>query len=109
VLTFGNVYSKGNLFSAVKSLVADAVVPEYGMFGGASWGTTQGRGPGSILNQGDLASYHHDINLNEIEWVKRNFTTRPDAVPVGPVGASYALLGAIPFGLKGLFDGERYP
>jgi hypothetical protein len=38
VLTFGNVYSKGNLFSAVKSLVADAVVPEYGMFGGGRAG-----------------------------------------------------------------------
>jgi hypothetical protein len=38
VLTFGNVYSKGNLFSAVKSLVADAVVPEYGMFGGGELG-----------------------------------------------------------------------
>ncbi|MCW5549918.1 MAG: RHS repeat-associated core domain-containing protein [Opitutaceae bacterium] len=109
VVTFGNVVSGGNPLKAIGNLIANVAIPEYGMFGGLGWGTTQGRGPGSILNQGDLASYHHDRNLNEIEWIKRNYTTRPDATWVGPVGAAYALVGTIPFGIKGLIDGERYP
>lgn len=109
VVTLGNVMSGGNPLKAVANLMGNIAIPEYGMFGGYQWGTTQGRGPGSILNQSDIASYNHDRNLNEIQWVKTQYSTHPTGTWVGPVGSAYALLGTIPFGLKGLWDGEHYP
>jgi hypothetical protein len=109
VLSFGNVLSDGNPLQAVKTFVHNAIIPKNANFGGVLWGKAQGRDPDSILHQGDLANFHHDDNRNEIEWIKRNYTTKPQTTPHGPVGAAYALLGTIPFGLKGLIDGESYP
>jgi len=101
--------SGGNPLRAVGNLIANVAIPEYGMFGGYQWGTTQGRGQGSILNQSDVASFNHDNNMNEIQWIVMQYSTHPTAPWVGPVGAAYALVGTIPFGLRGLFDGEEYP
>jgi hypothetical protein len=109
VVSLGKVTSGGNPLTAVANLVSNALIPDYGMFGGRGWGTTQGRGERSILNQGDVASYNHDGNMNEIQWLKANYSTNPQSTWVGPVGATYVLIGTIPFGLKGLIDGERYP
>ncbi|MBP7141261.1 MAG: RHS repeat-associated core domain-containing protein [Opitutaceae bacterium] len=109
VFTLGNAVSGGDPLKAISNLAINVAIPEYGMFGGYDWGADQGRGESSTLNQSDVASYHHDDNMNEIEWLMRNYTTNPQAIWVGPIGTAYALLGTIPFGFKGLLDGEHYP
>ncbi len=109
VVTLGNVVSSGNPLKAISNLIKNVAIPEYGMFGGLGWGTAQDRGQNAILNQGDVASYSHDLNRNEIQWIKTNYSTNPQGNWVGPMGAAYALLGTIPFGIKGLIDGEHFP
>jgi len=40
VLTLGNLRSNGSLLSALGTLVGNAVIPDYGLFGGPNWGLT---------------------------------------------------------------------
>jgi len=120
VATFGQINALGNrsspdvarvktgVIGAFTRTVGDALIPEYGTFGGLHWGIeTAGRNPSLIINQGDLASYRHDDTMNETRWVRDQYSTRPAAQWVGPVGAAYALIGTVPFGLKGIWDGEH--
>lgn len=82
------------IHGAIARLIKDAVILDYGSFGGANWGTDYfGQDQSMQINQGDVASFHHDNDMNEIDWIKRNWTTTPSKQWVGPIGAAYTLIG----------------
>lgn len=103
VLTFGNAVSDGSLLSAAGNLLFDAIIPDYGWFGGPGWGTTQGREQSVALNWVDYNSFFHDRNLETVPyantaWVITNYSSATSSqVPPGPIGAAYVLAGTIPF------------
>ena len=103
VVSFGNVVSGGNPLRAVGNLVADAAIPDYGAFGGRSWGTTQGRGPSDALNFVDANSYMHDRDLGTVPrantaWVRNNWSpVGNNQIASGPLGIAYVLAGTLPF------------
>jgi hypothetical protein len=80
-----------------------AVIPHYGFYGGAGWGIQQFKDDSMILNQGDYASYAHDvtcqIKCDNRGWVQNQWNGNPAYVPVGPLGSVYRLLGTGPFWL----------
>jgi hypothetical protein len=109
VVTFGNVVSGGNPLKAAGNLVSNALIPDYGMFGGKSWGTTQGRTPGAALNSVDYNSYIHDRDLGNVPrantaWVRNQWSPVPNGqVAPGAVGIAYVLAGTLPFLASDLF------
>ena len=113
--TFGQVAGLGNrtdpsvpriatgVFGSLTRAIEDALIPEYGLFGGLHWGIeTVGRRSDIALNQTDFASYQHDRFGNPFDWIKTNFGTTPGVQGDGPFGAAYALLGLVPFAIDGL-------
>ncbi|BDA78244.1 hypothetical protein LPTSP3_g11740 [Leptospira kobayashii] len=122
ILTLGLIPELGNydpelkdmkptyIHGAIARLIKDAVILDYGSFGGANWGTDYfGQDQSMQINQGDVASFHHDNDMNEIDWIKRNWTTTPSKQWVGPIGAAYTLIGTPLFAIIGLLEGEHKP
>jgi RHS repeat-associated protein len=116
VLSLGNLRSNGSLLSALGTLVGNAVIPDYGLFGGPNWGVnTVGANPQYALNSVDYYSEQHDVafgngaaNAN-YNWVQGNFAPTPGGmIPPGPLGIAYSLLGALPFGLSNPFFGQGH-
>jgi hypothetical protein len=112
ILSLGNAYSNGNLLAALGRAVQDALVPDYGEFGGPNWGTAQNRGPSSVMNWVDQNSYVHDqnfpgtANANQT-WVQQNWSPTPSGqVAPGPIGVAYVLAGTVPFLLSNPFFGH---
>jgi hypothetical protein len=117
VATFGQFSELGNrtspdiprsatgIIGSIERAIGDALIPEYGAFGGLHWGMeTVGYRPDLALNQGDYAALIHDYTGEAFNWIKMNLSTTPQTQWVGPVGAAYALLGTIPFAIDGLFQ-----
>jgi hypothetical protein len=79
--------------------------PCYGYFNGPGWGVNNfGLNPGLEINNSCSAAFTHDQNpANYWQWVADQYTTHPSRQWVGPVGASYAVLGTAPFGALGFF------
>jgi hypothetical protein len=120
IATLGQISALGNrdvssqpniatgVIGALTRTVGNALIPEYGAFGGLHWGReTVGPNTSLILNQSDVASFNHDGSGAELRWVRDQYTTKPTSQWVGPVGAAYALLGTIPFSAKGAWDKSR--
>ena len=86
--------------------VFDAIVPNYGYYGGAGWGTRQFGEDGIPvpLNRVDWASYQHDINFDHSQWVRDVWSGDMPGVPAGPIGQAYKLLGTVPFSAAGAFQ-----
>ena len=96
---------KSGFLKSIGLAVFDLIIPNYGFFGGGGWGYRQfGDNRALCLNNGDVASYMHDYNDKEGQWIdiqNRNWLL---AQWVGPAGAAYALLGTFTvFGIRDLF------
>jgi hypothetical protein len=116
VISLGHLRSNGSLLSAVGSLVGNAIIPDYGLFGGPNWGVpTIGANPQYALISVDYYSEQHDVafgngtpNAN-YNWVQGNWDPTPSGlVPPGPLGIGYVLLGSLPFGLSNPFFGQGH-
>ncbi len=79
------------------------LVPNYGYYGGAGWGTRQFGVDGNPtpLNQVDWASYRHDIYYRHLGWVRDGWSGDMPGIPEGPFGLAYKLLGTVPFSIAG--------
>ncbi|BDA79608.1 hypothetical protein LPTSP3_g25380 [Leptospira kobayashii] len=94
---------------AIGRAVLDLVIPDYGMFGGAGWGTDfLGFDKSMRINQADVASLEHDRDMNEIHWIRRNWSTNPTKQSVGPIGTAFTLLGTAGFGVIGTAQSLLY-
>jgi hypothetical protein len=83
--------------------VFDAIVPNYGYYGGAGWGVRQ-FGVDAVptpLNRVDWAIFRHDISFRHSEWVKDVWSGEMPGIPAGPFGQAYKLLGTVPFSAAG--------
>ena len=119
VATFGQIAALGNvdkksgarvktgIGGALSGLVAHAVIPDYGFYGGAGWGTDQfGRdGKPAPLNRVDQASYTHDKLYEHLRWVKDAWSPKTEGVAPGLGGIVYTLLGTVPFSIGGALQG----
>ncbi|MCF7689348.1 MAG: RHS repeat-associated core domain-containing protein [Cephaloticoccus sp.] len=120
VVTFGRadtgVNRPTNFLGAITTLIHDAVVPDYGLYGGANWGLNQ-RHPtkSSPLNWVDANSAWHDGppengGGNDWGWVARNWRPAPSGETApGLVGIAYVLLGTIPFISNDIINGDGKP
>ena len=83
-------------------------VPNYGMYGGGNWGTSDwGNNPDLILNRFDDASLKHDMDMNEWKWLENTWSTNPSPHQwVGPIGGTYSILGSALFMPAAIVDGE---
>ncbi len=87
--------------------VYDAIIPTYGLYGGAGYGLSTW--PGLIgrlpepLNRVDWASFIHDINTRNLQWATHVWSSSP-LLPPGPFGLAYGILGTPPFVLTGLLQ-----
>ena len=110
VVSFGNVQMPGG--NKLSTFITDFLIPDYGNFGGSSWGLTQ-HGDNStawVINQIDANSLVHDQKYNNPKgnnastlWDVHNWTpvgrSQSGAQAPGPAGIAYALIGTIPFWL----------
>jgi RHS repeat-associated protein len=106
--SFGNVQMPGRDSLRPSTLLTDLIIPDYGNFGGSSWGLTQ-HGNSSdawIINQVDYDSLVHDRTYPQqagasTTWDINNWTpvgrSPSGAQAPGPAGIAYALIGTIPF------------
>lgn len=81
--------------------VVHLLVPNYGYYGGAGWGTRQ-FGPDAIpapLNRVDRASFKHDLGYRHLQWVRDVWVGA--GLPPGPIGLVYAALGTPVFSVGG--------
>lgn len=78
------------------------LIPNYGAYSGAGYG----RHPndrvshgGAPFNTVDYASWIHDGNSDEWQWIQNTFfgDNNGDLPPTGPIGQLYSLLGVLPF------------
>ena len=103
VVSLGKVTSGGNPLTAVANLVSNALIPDYGMFGGRGWGSAQKRTQDMALNAVDYYSFLHDRDLGKVPrantaWVRNHWSLAPNGqATAGPVGIAYVLAGTLPF------------
>ncbi|MGC1729202.1 MAG: hypothetical protein WA747_07450, partial [Steroidobacteraceae bacterium] len=110
VLTLGyganNYNPKQSSATAVLNLIWNAAVPDYGMFGGPNWGTTQYRTASDAMNYIDYISWQHDQQFSfgpgatnaSANWVGAGLSSIPSGqIAPGPIGIAYFLLGTPPF------------
>jgi hypothetical protein len=99
----GRSLLRGSFLEAGEGLLSTAfhlLVPNYGYYGGAGWGTRQfPDGVPPPLNRTDEASYVHDKFFRHLQWV-RDVWTGP-GLPPGPIGLAYNTLGTPFFSLGG--------
>jgi hypothetical protein len=75
---------------------------------GGNWGVSDwGNNPDLILNRFDDASLKHDMDMNEWKWLENTWSTNPSPHQwVGPIGATYSVLGSALFTPAAIVDGE---
>ena len=114
VLSLGNAFSSGNFLGSLGHLAQTAAIPDYGLFGGPSWGIDQSRQPSEALTYVDYISYQHDVAYGgtppaanaSANWVGAGWSSVPTGmVAPGPAGIAYVLLGTIPFLLENAVKG----
>lgn len=108
---FGDLASVGtNLFNfdlacvgrAVYKTVYDAIIPNYGYYGGAGWGLDQHpNGVPAPLNSQDWANFQHDDHMLSLQWVRDSWSGSSAYLPTGPIGQAYKILGTVPFAVHG--------
>ncbi|MDA7747349.1 hypothetical protein N8878_08485 [Psychromonas sp.] len=98
---------EGDNTAGVVQTLYNLAVPHYGLYGGSGWGTNQWGILRLIvpLNNVDEASFKHDKDLNERNWIESSVFDGLN-LPAGPFGLGYKALGTIPFAIKGAMDGE---
>jgi RHS repeat-associated protein len=111
LVSFGEVTMPGRSVTGGKFLAQfalDIVIPDYGAYGGPSWGTTQWKDdPSMAVNSQDQNNLWHDLHLGNTpgaswHWDVMNFSPVPAGeVPPGPIGSAYALIGFLPFAAVG--------
>jgi hypothetical protein len=99
--TIGQSIWSGDLAGAAAEtlgLVAHAVFPTYGYYGGYGYGLDQfPNGVPLPLNQVDYASLTHDYNFNNFGWIRNVWSPNIPSLPPGPFGLLYGTAGTLPF------------
>lgn len=90
--------------TGIGKAIWSAVVPTYGFYGGAGVGTEQygADGTPAPLNRVDEASLQHDVNFRHHQWISSAIFG--DGLAPGPFGIAYTAVGAVGFGVAGVFQ-----